>query len=117
MTWRVVRQISDRIAVMYLGSIVEEGSADAVLRAPLHPYSKALVSAVPKPGRRSEWTILQGDQPNPSARPAGCAFHPRCPAALPACARIVPELTSVGAGRRVACHLINRDGLQLGSVA
>lgn len=114
---RVVRQISDRIAVMYLGSIVEEGSPDAVLRAPLHPYSKALVSAVPRPGRRSERTILQGDPPNPSARPAGCAFHPRCPAALPACARIVPELTSVGPGRRVACHLINRDGLQVGSVA
>ncbi|WP_122405242.1 ABC transporter ATP-binding protein [Bradyrhizobium vignae] len=103
---RVVRQICDRIAVMYLGAIVEEGLSDAVLLNPLHPYSRALVSAVPTPGRHRNRTILQGDPPNPAARPSGCAFHPRCPAARPVCARGVPELRSVPDGRRVACHLV-----------
>ncbi|WGS19138.1 MULTISPECIES: oligopeptide/dipeptide ABC transporter ATP-binding protein [unclassified Bradyrhizobium] len=106
---RVVRQISDRIAVMYLGAIVEEGVSDTVLLDPLHPYSKALVSAVPRPGRRRDRTTLQGDPPNPAARPSGCAFHPRCPAARPICARFAPELRSAPDGRRVACHLIG-DG-------
>lgn len=109
---RVVRQISDRIAVMYLGAIVEEGVPDLVLRDPLHPYSQALISAVPTPGpgRRRDRTILQGDPPNPPARPSGCAFHPRCPAALPVCAQLAPELRSAGEGRRVACHLVNAAG-------
>lgn len=109
---RVVRQISDRIAVMYLGAIVEEGFPDLVLRDPLHPYSQALISAVPTPGpgRRRDRTILQGDPPNPVARPSGCAFHPRCSAALPVCAQLAPELRSAGEGRRVACHLINAAG-------
>lgn len=109
---RVVRQISDRIAVMYLGAIVEEGVPDLVLRDPLHPYSQALISAVPTPGpgRRRDRTILQGDPPNPAARPSGCAFHPRCPAALPVCAQLAPELRPAEEGRRVACHLVNAAG-------
>lgn len=107
---RVVRQISDRIAVMYLGTIVEEGTPDLVLRDPLHPYSRALVSAVPSPERRRDRIILHGDPPNPAARPSGCAFHPRCPAARPVCAQIAPELRPTGAGRRVACHVVNGHG-------
>jgi len=110
---RVVRLISDRIAVMYLGAIVEEGASEAVLLDPLHPYSRALVSAVPRPGRHRSRTILQGDPPDPAARPGGCAFHPRCPVALPLCARFAPELRSAPDGRRVACHLIGDHGGEL----
>lgn len=110
---RVVRQISDRIAVMYLGTIVEEGSSEAVLLDPLHPYSRALVSAVPGQGRHRSRTILRGDPPNPAARPGGCAFHPRCPVALPLCARSAPQLRSAPDGRRVACHLIGHHGAEL----
>lgn len=110
---RVVRLISDRIAVMYLGAIVEEGASEAVLLDPLHPYSRALVSAVPRPGRHRSRTILQGDPPDPAARPGGCAFHPRCPVAVPLCARFAPELRSVPDGRRVACHLIGAHGAEL----
>ena len=83
---RVVRQVSQRVAVMYLGRIVETGSADDLFATPLHPYTRALVSASPAPGRRSAGrTVLQGDPPNPANRPSGCAFHPRCPSALPRC--------------------------------
>lgn len=110
---RVVRLISNRIAVMYLGSIVEQGSSEAVLLDPLHPYSRALISAVPRPGRHRSRTILEGDPPNPAARPGGCAFHPRCPVALPLCARLAPELRSAPDGRRVACHLIGDHGAEL----
>ncbi|MCK1494785.1 ATP-binding cassette domain-containing protein [Bradyrhizobium sp. 180] len=110
---RVVRLISNRIAVMYLGSIVEEGSSEAVLLDPLHPYSRALVSAVPRPGRHRSRTILQGDPPNPAARPDGCAFHPRCPVALPLCARLAPELRYAPDRRSVACHLIGDHGSEL----
>ncbi|ONG42378.1 peptide ABC transporter ATP-binding protein, partial [Pseudoroseomonas deserti] len=78
---RAVRQMSHRVAVMYLGRIVEEGEPDAVLHSPAHPYAQALVSAIPHPGRRGHRIVLQGDPPNPAARPAGCAFHPRCPMA------------------------------------
>ena len=79
---RAVRQVSHRIAVMYLGRIVEEGLPDDVLRDPAHPYSQALVSAIPHPSRRGQRIVLQGDPPNPADRPSGCAFHPRCPVAL-----------------------------------
>ncbi|WP_342713487.1 oligopeptide/dipeptide ABC transporter ATP-binding protein [Bradyrhizobium sp. B124] len=109
---RVVRQISDRIAVMYLGAIVEQGLPDQVLRDPLHPYSQALVAAVPWPGRRRDRTVLRGDPPNPAARPSGCAFHPRCPAAHSVCSQIAPELAFIGEGRQVACHLFNGIGQQ-----
>ena len=107
---RAVRQVAHRVAVMYLGEIVEEGPADAVLLDPLHPYAKALVSAIPQPGRStSRRALLQGDPPNPADRPGGCAFHPRCPAAVPACAQIVPAMQPAGADRRVACHLVHGD--------
>ncbi|WP_339033505.1 oligopeptide/dipeptide ABC transporter ATP-binding protein [Bradyrhizobium symbiodeficiens] len=104
---RVVRQISNVVAVMYLGRIVEIGSADDLFARPEHPYTQALVSASPAPGRRSAGRIvLAGDPPNPAARPQGCAFHPRCPRAIARCAREVPALSTVGGNRQVACHLV-----------
>ncbi len=103
---KVVRQVSDTVAVMYLGRIVEQGEADQVLAAPQHPYTRALVSAVPTPGRTArERIVLVGDPPNPAARPSGCAFHPRCPVAIAACAVETPTLRAMPDGRSVACHL------------
>ena len=103
---RAVRQVSHRVAVMYLGRIVEEGDPDEVLHDPAHPYARALVSAIPEPGRPSGRIVLQGDPPNPAERPPGCAFHPRCPVAASICRSAVPELKPrPGDGRRVACHV------------
>ncbi|MDO9526662.1 MAG: ABC transporter ATP-binding protein [Gemmobacter sp.] len=104
---RVVRQISTRVAVMYLGRIVEEGPAADVLRTPAHPYARALVSAAPAPGpRRTDRVILTGEPPNPAARPTGCAFHPRCPVAVARCRSEAPPLVPIASGRSAACHLI-----------
>jgi len=104
---RVVRQVSRRIAVMYLGRIVEEGHADDLFAAPGHPYTRALVSAAPVPGAgRHVRVVLQGEPPDPANRPAGCAFHPRCALAVPQCRQgKAPELTGPAGGRRIACHL------------
>lgn len=103
---KVVRNISDRVAVMYLGRIVEEGSSDTLFREPLHPYTKALVSSIPVPGNpTTERIILQGEPPNPAARPSGCAFHPRCGFAIARCRSETPQLLSVD-DREVACHLV-----------
>lgn len=103
---RVVRQVSHRIAVMYLGRIVEEGEADDLFADPVHPYTRALVAAAPVPGRKpSERAMLQGEPPNPANRPSGCAFHPRCAMAVDRCRSDVPALASLGNGRRAACHL------------
>ena len=103
---RVVRQICRRVAVMYLGRIVELGDADHLFAAPQHPYTRALVSASPAPGRRSaERIVLTGDPPNPAARPNGCAFHPRCSLAFARCRTESPDLVEVAPGRSVACHL------------
>lgn len=103
---RVVRQVSDEVAVMYLGSIVEQGPPDHLLKSPLHPYTRALVSAIPTVrGRRGpERIVLQGDPPNPVERPSGCPFHTRCPVAQARCRVEKPALTSVGEGRLVSCH-------------
>ncbi len=104
---RAVRQMSQRVAVMYLGRIVEEGEPDAVLHAPAHPYSRALVSAIPHPSKRGQpRQVLQGDPPNPADRPSGCAFHPRCPVAMPRCAVEAPLLRPRADQRLVACHLV-----------
>jgi peptide/nickel transport system ATP-binding protein len=103
---RAVRQVSHRVAVMYLGRIVEEGEPDAVLHGPAHPYAQALVSAIPHPGKAGRRIVLQGDPPNPADRPSGCAFHPRCPVATALCARESPALKPrPGDGRLVACHV------------
>ena len=118
---KVVRQIADRVAVMYLGRIVETGRPDEVFHQPLHPYTRALVSAVPRTGRpgaggRStrERIILSGDPPSPVSVPPGCPFHTRCPEVRPACRIERPELVASGgqsAGRAVACHLVNNPSL------
>jgi peptide/nickel transport system ATP-binding protein len=103
---RAVRQMSHRVAVMYLGRIVEEGEPDAVLHDPAHPYAQALVSAIPDRTRSGHRIVLQGDPPNPAARPSGCAFHPRCPMAVPLCSQQAPALKPrAGDGRLVACHV------------
>ncbi len=101
----VVRHISDRIAVMYLGDIVELGPAQQVYSDPLHPYSRALLSAVPRPepGREHERIRLEGDVPNPLEKPAGCGFHTRCPIAQPTCSEEVPAFETRGDDRAVAC--------------
>jgi oligopeptide/dipeptide ABC transporter ATP-binding protein len=109
-----VRHLSDRIAVMYLGRVVEEGPAEQIVEAPLHPYTRALLSAVPVPdpvvqrGRRR--TVLQGDPPNPAAPPTGCNFRARCPIAVADCARVDPELLAVGADHRAACIRVDPAG-------
>lgn len=95
----VVKHVSDRIAVMYLGRIVELGPAEAVFHRPLHPYTKALVSAVPVPDPRSEQRrkriILPGDPPSPMNPPTGCPFHPRCPYAIDRCASVRPDFETL----------------------
>ena len=103
----VVKHISDRIAVMYLGKIVELGPAAKVFEHPLHPYSKALVSAVPIPDpvreKQRERIILAGDPPSPMNPPGGCPFHPRCPYAIADCAHIVPALENFDENRQASC--------------
>ena len=103
----VVKHISDRIAVMYLGKIVELGPAAKVFERPLHPYSKALVSAVPIPDpareKKRERIILAGDPPSPMNPPSGCPFHPRCPCAIADCARIVPKLENFDEEQQTSC--------------
>jgi peptide/nickel transport system ATP-binding protein/oligopeptide transport system ATP-binding protein len=102
----VVRHIADRVAVMYLGRIVEMGSKDQVYNNPHHPYTEALLSAAPhpEPGRRSDRIILQGDVPSPSNVPSGCAFRTRCPLAQDICSRERPPLRNVAPGLSTACH-------------
>ncbi|HCX84780.1 MAG TPA: peptide ABC transporter ATP-binding protein [Micrococcales bacterium] len=101
----VVRHISDRVAVMYLGRIVETGPADAVFAHPVHPYTRALLSAapVPDPRVRGGRVVLQGELPDPTDRPSGCPFRTRCPIARAECSRTTPALESVGADHVAAC--------------
>jgi oligopeptide/dipeptide ABC transporter ATP-binding protein len=103
----VVEHISRRILVMYLGRIVEAGEAKAVCRSPKHPYTQALLSAVPvvDPESKRQRILLSGDVPSPIHPPAGCPFHPRCPIAEARCKVDVPALREVGPGRWAACHL------------
>jgi oligopeptide/dipeptide ABC transporter ATP-binding protein len=102
----VVEHISDRVAVMYLGKIVETADRTDMFRAPQHPYTQALMSAipVPQPGLVRQRIILSGDVPSPVRPPSGCHFHPRCPEAMPVCGRLEPPLIQVGAGHFAACH-------------
>lgn len=105
----VVRHVSDRIAVMYLGKIVELADRDSLYAAPMHPYTKALLSAVPIPdprrrGAKSERILLKGDVPSPIAPPSGCRFHTRCWKATEICKTTEPPLAELKPGQRVACH-------------
>ncbi|HHY90012.1 MAG TPA: dipeptide ABC transporter ATP-binding protein [Chloroflexi bacterium] len=103
----VVEHISDRVAVMYLGQIVEMASREELFREPLHPYTRALMSAIPaaRPRARRERMVLQGDVPSPLNPPGGCTFHPRCPFAMEICSRIEPAMQEVRPGRWVHCWL------------
>jgi len=102
----VVEHIADRIAVMYLGKIMELTDRDTLFSDPKHPYTKALFSAIPEitPGKRKDRELLQGDIPSPSSPPPGCCFHTRCPIMTERCRKEVPELRKVLGGHQIACH-------------
>ncbi|EPY06776.1 oligopeptide/dipeptide ABC transporter ATPase subunit [Paenibacillus alvei TS-15] len=104
----VVEHLCDRIGVMYLGTMMETASRDELFRNPLHPYTKALLSAVPIPipKLKRERIVLQGDIPNPANPPSGCKFHTRCPFATDICREQVPVFRDVGNDHQVACHLV-----------
>jgi peptide/nickel transport system ATP-binding protein len=103
----VVGYLADQVAVMYLGRIVERGDAESLLARPLHPYTQALLAAVPEPvpGRALPPALAAADIPSPSAPPAGCHFHPRCPQAMEICRREFPGETGHAHDHRVRCHL------------
>jgi len=104
----VVKHISDRVAVMYLGKVVELAAKEELFAHPLHPYTRALLAAVPvpDPGRRREELILEGDVASPVNVPSGCPFHPRCPEVIKElCPRVVPQQREVREGHLVSCHL------------
>ena len=109
----MVRHIATRVAVMYLGKIVELAPSDGLYAEPLHPYTKALLSAVPEPdptlAGSSDRVILQGDVPSPSNPPKGCNFCTRCPSVMDICKQTEPEYKEVKQGRFVACHLFNEN--------
>jgi oligopeptide/dipeptide ABC transporter ATP-binding protein len=106
----VVRHLCHRVAVMYLGKIVELADCDELYGNPLHPYTRALLAAVPVPDPEVERTrvhqIVKGEVPSPMNPPSGCVFHPRCPLAVADCARVVPEFREVRPGHWVACSLV-----------
>lgn len=108
----VVRYLCHTVAVMYLGKIVEWAPADALYESPLHPYTRALLSAVPVPDprRRSDRVILAGDVPSPVRPPSGCRFHPRCPERTQLCPSVEPAFREVEKGRWTACHLYGDGG-------
>jgi oligopeptide transport system ATP-binding protein len=107
----VVRHISDRIAVMYLGKVMEEAETEKIFEKPLHPYTQALLSSVPipNPKERREKIILKGEIPSPLYPPSGCVFHPRCPHAMDVCKQEIPEVSVMKDGHKVSCHLFSGD--------
>jgi oligopeptide/dipeptide ABC transporter ATP-binding protein len=117
----VVRTVCDRISVMYLGRVVEEGNAETVCDDPKHPYTKALLSAIPEPDpvmqRSRRHIVLSGDLPSPAAPPSGCRFHTRCPSVMDVCRTVDPPAVVCDDGVRVACHLFLPAGGQLVGIA
>jgi oligopeptide/dipeptide ABC transporter ATP-binding protein len=113
----LVRHVSDRVAVMYLGQLVEQAPTPRLFGAPAHPYTRALLSAipVPDPRRRRERIVLAGDVPSPANPPAGCRFHTRCPSAMPRCRQEEPPAYRVGEGHEVRCFLADPGGAGPGS--
>ncbi|MEK4208697.1 MULTISPECIES: ABC transporter ATP-binding protein [Paenibacillus] len=111
----VVEHISDRIGVMYLGSLVETADKDTLYDRPLHPYTQALLSSVPvpDPSLKKERIILKGDLPSPVDPPTGCRFHTRCPSCMEICKQHVPVFREVGPGHELACHLFDEEMLKL----
>ncbi len=107
----VVKFISDKICVMYLGSMVEFGTKEDIFENPLHPYTQALFSAIPQPDPdvKMNRIILKGDIPSPANPPKGCRFHTRCPKAMDICSEIAPEYRDFGNGHCAACHLLNQE--------
>ncbi|MCA0401825.1 MAG: ATP-binding cassette domain-containing protein [Proteobacteria bacterium] len=102
----IVRHVSDRVAIMYLGRIVEIGPAQEVFSSPAHPYAAALIGAIPSLSRRKRsFEPIPGEMPSPLAPPSGCPFHPRCAHALPVCSERRPVLAPIAPGRQAACHL------------
>jgi len=110
----VVEHISQRVAVMYLGRIVEISSNDRIYKNPQHPYTQALISAspIPNPKLKREHIILEGDVPSPLEPPAGCHFHPRCPKAFEACNKKIPGLKEIEPGHAVRCFLYGGEGMK-----
>ncbi|HDV6289967.1 TPA: ATP-binding cassette domain-containing protein [Staphylococcus pseudintermedius] len=109
----VVKHVSDYICVMYLGNILEQGPAEAIYENPSHPYTKALISAIPEidPRQRKERILLEGDLPSPSDPPSGCPFHTRCPVAEARCAEVKPPSVEVSANHYAACVLLENGGV------
>ena len=108
----VVQHISDRIAVMYLGKIVELSTAEELFGQAYHPYTVGLFSStpIPDPDARQRRIILEGGVPSPANPPPGCRFHPRCPKVDSMCSPAEPELVDIGGGHLVACHRIDKEG-------
>jgi peptide/nickel transport system ATP-binding protein len=102
----VVRHLSDRVVIMYLGRVVEEGATEELFERPNHPYTVALLAEIPRlDTRRRQFAPVKGEIPSPLDPPAGCHFHPRCPHAMARCRAEAPVLREVAPGRRAACHL------------
>ena len=103
----VVKHVSDRIAIMYLGRVVEAAEGETVYRDPRHPYTQSLISAIPIPDPHRDATrqVLTGDVPSPINPPSGCRFHPRCPKVMDECKHVSPVLTERTEGHIAACHL------------
>jgi oligopeptide/dipeptide ABC transporter ATP-binding protein len=117
----VVRHIASRVAVMYLGQLVEVATRDEIFATPAHPYTRALLRAVPPPDPAAGWkgstVALQGDMPSPLDPPRGCRFHTRCPEVIDICRQVVPEMQTWPGGRRVACHRANPPAATAGGGA
>ncbi len=108
---RVVKHVSNIVAVMYLGKIVEIATSDEIYKNPLHPYTKILISAIPdiKKEKVNRKIVISGDVPNPIDPPSGCSFHPRCPDCFARCDKEIPALLEIGETRKVACHLYDEN--------